>query len=186
MKTYSGRILDVFNLQLEDIDIVDIAHHLSLECRFNGATPFHYSVAQHSVLCAREDTICQSAFESDIEVGVCHAKHKLLHDASEAYLRDIPRPVKHTEMFAPYRELEHKIQNKIFFKFGLSLQMPKCTKEADDRLLVREGIELMNERYKLGNPSCQEICAWSPAKSESEFLYMFRQLFLSKVDYVTK
>ena len=123
---------------------------------------------------AQEPTFCDPTFTT------CHRQHKLLHDASEAYLRDIPRPIKHSPLFEPYRALEKSVQSLIFVHFGLDPRMPECTKAADDRLLVREGIELMNERYTaLGDPSHQQILEWTPEIAKDRFLIAFRKLFLT-------
>src|SRR6266496_3875421 len=93
----SGKWFNVFNPKPEDVDIRDIAHALSNQCRFTGHTKEFYSVAQHSVLvstfCAPED-----------------AAWGLLHDASEAYLSDIASPVKKHPDFGPfYLEAEKRI-----------------------------------------------------------------------------
>ena len=177
MKSFTGRIYDPLNLTTNDIDIVDIAHHLSLECRFNGACPFHYSVAQHSVYVAAEKTEC---LRINAWRGICHAQHKLLHDASEAYLKDIPRPLKHSPDFAFYREVEARVQRLIFERFGLDPEMPGCVKWADDIVLLREGIELMNERYRFTKewPSGVAIEQWTPERAKAEFLRKFRSLCL--------
>ena len=55
MGVYSGQMIDIFNLKSEQIDIEDIAHSLSNLCRYGGHCLFHYSVAQHSVLCSYEE-----------------------------------------------------------------------------------------------------------------------------------
>lgn len=170
MRTYSGRFLDPFDLKQKDIDIVDIAHHLSHICRFNGATRYHYSVAQHSVLVA------------------AHMKHELrlsrpdellqglLHDASEAYLCDIPRPIKHTPEFTFYREMEENVMMVIAQFFSLDWPFVAEVKKADDAVLVAEGLELMNHVYSgFGLPSSQKIYSLSPEEAEEEFLGAFRE-----------
>lgn len=81
ISTYSGKVIDVNNPKPEDICIEDIAHALSLLCRFNGQCDFHYSVAQHSVL-----VMHQVSYEIKLEA--------LLHDAAEAYVGDLSTPVK--------------------------------------------------------------------------------------------
>lgn len=174
MKTYTGRFVDPMNLTQGDIDIVDIAHHLSNMCRFNGASKFHYSVAQHSYLCSFLPCSC-------LELGAKkeHAKMKLLHDAEEALFTDIPRPIKQLPQFEFYRERADKARAFIFNSFGLPAAMTDCVHEADNMMLVREGIELMNTRYhQFGNPAPGPIEEWTPAQAKERFLSRFRQLFL--------
>jgi hypothetical protein len=80
-QTYNGHKFDPMNVGLETIDINDIAHALSLLCRFNGHIKELYSVAQHCVLMSEQ-------------VEPKYAFHALLHDAAEAYVSDVPRPFK--------------------------------------------------------------------------------------------
>src|SRR5689334_10911717 len=79
MTTFSGEPFWPLDPQPEDIRIVDIAHALSLQCRFNGHTKFHYSVAQHSLIMS-------------FNVPLQFALEALLHDAAEAYIGDLIRP----------------------------------------------------------------------------------------------
>jgi len=82
IRTFTGKYVNVFEPTLEMICIEDIAHALSMQCRFGGHLPYFYSVAQHSINCSfLVDTPCLK-----LEV--------LMHDASEAYLLGIPSPIK--------------------------------------------------------------------------------------------
>src|ERR1051326_5301684 len=105
--TFSGRWINPLNPRPEDIDIVDIAHALSNQCRFTGHTRFFYSVAQHSCLVSDE----------------CANPHKLgglLHDASEAYLSDIARPIKAQPGFGEvYKTCENKLMIAVAKRFSL-------------------------------------------------------------------
>ncbi len=83
-QTHSGKMFDIFNPKPEDICIEDIAHALSMQCRFNGHTKEFYSVAEHSLNCAR----IAAAQELDTDAVL----FTLLHDAHEAYLGDFPAP----------------------------------------------------------------------------------------------
>ncbi len=93
------------------IDIDDIAHALSHECRYGGHCDRFYSVAEHSVRVA-EILRMQGASAVEILAG-------LLHDGSEAYLKDIPRPLKMLPEFAAYREAEARIQDRIYLEAGI-------------------------------------------------------------------
>lgn len=122
----SGRCVNPLDMNPDDIDIVDIAHHLSNECRWAGACPHHYSVAQHSVLVSE----CFDA--PDMKLA------GLLHDAAEAYLKDLPSPIKHDPRMAFYCEADRALTAMIFERFGLDPALLAHVKGADDLLCWRE------------------------------------------------
>lgn len=122
----------------EDIKMEDIAHALSLLCRANGHFKTFFSVAQHSLNCAVE---AKSRGCSDKVQLAC-----LLHDASEAYLSDITRPVK--KELPIYRRIEEKLQNMIWNKFltdPLTDKEIKQVFEIDDAMLYFEFEHYMQE-----------------------------------------
>lgn len=126
MTLYTGREVDIFNLRIEDIDIEDIAHSLSNLCRYGGHCLFHYSVALHSYLCS-------------IEPGTKSEQLQfLLHDASEAYVNDLVRPIKHRVEMEKYREIENSIQDLIFKRFNLPYPYSERVHEVDDKVLLDE------------------------------------------------
>lgn len=119
--TYSGKFIDIFNLSIEDIDIIDIAYGLSNIPRFAGQVPF-YSVAKHSLFVASKCPI--------------HLKLSgLLHDASEAYIGDMISPIKNK--IPEYMLLEKKILNTIAKKWNLDPYNP-IIKEIDKDALKYE------------------------------------------------
>ncbi len=125
----SGKLFHFYGCRPEDIDINDIASHLSKLCRFTGAVRQFYSVAQHSVLV--------SAI-----VPPEHALAGLLHDATEAYINDLSRPAK--SLAAGYCHYEkYYLWPVIAKRFGLPQELPACVKEADNVLLVTEKRDLM-------------------------------------------
>jgi len=126
--TASGRQFDPIDPQPDMIDLVDIATGLSNECRFAGQCKFFYSVAQHSVLVSHN-------------VPTEHAWEALLHDAAEAYIKDIPAPIK--RLLPDYRALEHKIEAAIRARFGLPEIQSVSIKQADLVLLATERRDLM-------------------------------------------
>lgn len=105
--------------RIEDIHLEDIAHHLSLQTRYAGACRFHYSVAHHSYL-----MMLRLMGEKHLDDVMRQA---LLHDAAEAYLMDIPRPLKKLPTFARYRFFEEKLMGVIFKRFGLPTKGGDCT-----------------------------------------------------------
>lgn len=123
------------------IFIEDIQHALSNICRFNGHCREFYSVAQHSVHV--------SEWLARNGAGILTQAVGLLHDASEAYICDIPRPIKKATVMQPYLEMENEIQHKIYSKFlsGHSWDADKIEADlhlADDDILVSEAIQLFN------------------------------------------
>lgn len=129
--TPSGGFIDLDNIDEDLINIHDIAHGLSMQCRWNGATPQFYSVAEHSVLLADwlMDQGCSKAI----------AKLGLLHDSPEYILGDTVRPVK-ALMQEDYEQLEHRVWLAIKMKIGCSDVESYRRKvfEADDRITTDE------------------------------------------------
>lgn len=128
MQTYSGRQFWPLDPRPEEVCIEDIAHALSLICRFNGHCERFYSVAEHSVLVS-------------LVVPKEIALWALLHDASEAYIADIIRPAK--RFITGYAELEEKIMASVCARFGLPAKMPPAVKRADNAVLADEARSIM-------------------------------------------
>lgn len=134
IRTASGRLFWPLAPELDAITIDDIAHALARIARFGGhAAPAHYSVAQHSVAVS---LACDASV----------ALWALLHDASEAYLGDIPTPLKRSGHFQLYRTAESVLQSLIFERFGLVGDVPDAVLLADERLLAAEFRDLMPVR----------------------------------------
>lgn len=172
--TYTGKRFFHLNPQPEQICIEDIAHALSQICRWTGHTKYHYSVAQHSIY------VSYLAPPEDALKG-------LLHDASEAYLGDMNRPLKHyTEAGRIYGEIEEMVENAIFAKFGLTPGLSDAVKTADNQMLYTEKDALINsatctmyEAQKWGiieERAPVKITEWLPRTAEEWFLKRFRQL----------
>lgn len=128
IQVYSGGKFWPLDPKQEEVDIDDIAHALSLQCRFSGHTEFHYSVAQHSIYVS---LFCNPE----------HALEGLLHDASEAYLVDVPRPVK--SEFPNYLEIEKNIMRVISEKYKLKYPLPEDVVLADNQMLWVEKEKVM-------------------------------------------
>lgn len=165
--TYSGRVFTPLAPVVDDIAIEDIAHALSQNCRFTGHTREFYSVAQHSVLV------------SEIVPGEL-ALTGLLHDASEAYLSDIARPIKQQQEFgAAYREVESRLEDAIARRFDLVYPYPQAIKDADMILLRSEQRDLMPDllRHDDGEYLDDTIYPWTPDQAEEIFLDYFWNLY---------
>ena len=169
--TFSGIHFAPLAPRQEDIHIEDIAHALSLMTRANGHFREFYSVAQHSLDCAH---LAAHEGRSVREQLAC-----LLHDASEAYLSDVTRPVK--AQLAEYREIEKKLQAAIYEKYllgGLSGEETSTVKRIDDICLYYEFEHFMGECLFAEAPET----VWVPeyrvqpfAEVEREFLGAFNQ-----------
>lgn len=156
IRTYSGIYMNVFEPTAEMICIEDIAHALSHLCRFGGHTPQFYSVAQHSYICAH--------FVSD--KGRLQA---LMHDASEAYLLDIPSPIK--KALPGYKIMEDKLMQLISRKYKFSYPLTPEVKKADQCMLEVEWNKLVINKDKADQLEC-----WAPDFAKNKFLEMFRHL----------
>jgi len=126
--TSSGRHFSYLDPRPEDIHILDIAQGLSNECRYAGHSRSFYSVAQHAWLASQ---IVPREF----------ALEALLHDAAEAYCKDIPRPLK--DLLPDYREIEARIDATVRATFGLPANKSVAVRHADLALLATERRDLM-------------------------------------------
>ncbi|WP_245459681.1 MULTISPECIES: phosphohydrolase [unclassified Mesorhizobium] len=167
MQTFTGRCFWPLDPRPEEIFIEDIAHALSLQCRYAGHCLKFYSVAEHSVLLARY-------------VSPQDRLWALLHDASEAYLVDVPRPVKRD--LANYKHLEAAVMSAVCERFGLSPEMPADVNEADNRIIQDERINLsVCERPWFSPPAPLgiDLLGLSPPEAEALFLQTFHDLVRS-------
>ena len=166
IQTYTGQYFDILNPKVRGVNIVDIAHALSQLCRFTGHTSKFYSVAQHSVTVSRH---VPKGMELD----------GLLHDASEAYMADISRPLKHAPEMSRYRTAEKTLSRVIERRFGLSAE-PKEVKHVDRRMCATEMRDLMGSTpYDFGLgvvPFDFIIRGQYPLEAEEEFLERFYEL----------
>ena len=168
--TFSKQKFSPLQAKAEEIDIVDIAHALSLMCRANGHVRHFYSVAQHCLNCSREAEA--RGLPEEIQLAC------LLHDASEAYISDITRPIKRS--LPQYLEFEEVLQNKIFDKFKLAHLTEEehaLVKEIDDSLLYYELLDLMGEEIFEERP---EIIS-RPDLEQRDFLVV-EENFLSEYE----
>lgn len=133
IQVYSGKPFTFLSPGVSDIDISDIAHALSMQCRFNGHVKKFYSVAEHSV-------------NVSYEVPEQYALAALLHDAAEAYIGDMVSPLK--AHMPDFREVEHRIESAIYRRFGIprySYEQDLAIKRADWALCVYEGRTLLTD-----------------------------------------
>jgi hypothetical protein len=165
--TYTGKTFYPLEPDVESVDIVDIAHSLSLQCRYNGHVSRFYSVAEHSLYLSE-------AVPSE------HALTALLHDATEAYLCDLPRPIK--SAITIYREVEDRLWKVVANKFNLPSELPDIVKQMDAGICNDEMKELMSafkgktgvESY--GHVWSQGFACLHPVVAKDVFLRRFEEL----------
>jgi hypothetical protein len=165
IQTYSGRQFWPLTPKAEDLWIVDIAHALSHQCRFTGHVREFYSVAQHS--CLVHDLLVGSP----CDIRFC----ALMHDASEAYLVDLAKPLKNR--LHAYEAAEEYLMSVIAKHYGFPWPMPDVVKQADIILLFTERRDLMAAppRPWTGHAEPMEarIVPWTPSLARSEFIKRF-------------
>lgn len=145
IRTYTGKEFYPMDPQPEAIDIRDIAHALSLVCRGNGHVNRFFSVAQHCINCAME---AEARGCSQRVILAC-----LIHDASEAYMSDVPRPFK--QFLDEYLAQEESLLEVVYGKFlgtPLTEEEKKIIKQIDDDMLYFDLRELLNEPQNKPEP----------------------------------
>lgn len=164
LTTHSGKQVDPANLRVAEVNILDIAHSLSHQCRFAGHTSTFYSVAQHSLRVAER-------------LPRPHRLVGLLHDAPEAYLTDLPRPLKLA--LPQYTVLEDKVWATIAEAFKINVKIPTEVLWADNQALKTEWRELMNAPLPDGLKVYSSLPSEAPMRPEEakrEFLRLFYEL----------
>jgi len=181
--TYSGRIINPLDPDPAEIAIEDIAHALSNQCRFTGHVRKFYSVAEHSVRCVHEliNRDFYLAEYPDPQVEWDLLRWALLHDASEAYLSDIARPVKQgLGLGDTYREAEEKLMMVIAEKYHMPWPMPDMIARVDDTLLRTEQRDLMPAGRIPGDEYADEKIeeTWTPTEARDKFLVLADELIV--------
>jgi len=167
--TYTGKHFDPTDPDMSLVDIRDIAHALSMTCRGNGHVRTFFSVGQHCLWCARE---AQARGYDRRVVLAC-----LLHDVSEAYMSDVPRPLKH--MLPEYVAAEERLLEKIYKKYlgsELTAEEAALVKAVDDDVLYFDLKELLHETMdrevpQMKIPPDYRVVPFSQV--EEEFVVMF-------------
>lgn len=174
IQTFSGHRINPFAPDPEQIVVEDIAQALGNQCRFGGHCRHFYSVAQHSCLLA--DLVAEAGGDEADQMWA------LLHDAAEAYLVDLPHPLKHrTKLGAAFREAERSLQSVIVERFALCAEPPNRLKEIDSELLAAEKRALVAPGWEwpelLGVTAADiDIDAWPPEQATEEFTRRFDEL----------
>lgn len=171
MLTASGERFWPLDPRTSEIWLEDIAHSLSNQCRFAGHCREFYSVSQHAVL------VSKIVPEED-------AKWGLMHDAAEAYLVDLPRPVKHhSTIGTEYRQVEDALLACIAKRFGLDPECPLGIKHADNIVLMTEKRDLMpHSKWEWSveaEPLSARIFPVTPKEAKKQFMSRAFELGIS-------
>jgi len=137
--TASGRRVEILAPRVEDIDIDDIAHALSQQCRYSGHVEQYYSVAEHSL----------HVMDAVAYLGGSQVEQQwaLLHDAAEAYLVDLPQPIKRLPEFAHYQVVERHLELVIAERFGLPSEIPEIVRKVDRWMVSIEAPRLFTKTH---------------------------------------
>lgn len=162
----SGNYFDFLAPEQSAFTIEDIAHGLSNVCRFSGHCRRFYSVAQHSVIVSR------IVPPEDAYAG-------LMHDAAEAFVGDVAKPLK--DLLPDYRKIEKAVEAVVLARFDVPQPMPPSVKEADIVMLATEQRELMENRDAWNHTQGREpldidILPLTPAMAKAAFLARFAEL----------
>jgi len=166
MQTYSGGQFWPLDPRPDEVTATDIAHALSMQCRYNGMSRRFLSVAEHCVLMS-------------LAVSPANALPALLHDATEAYVGDMIRPLK--AHMPDYVAVEHQVAWAIGERFGISPVLPGEVAEADTRILLDERAAVMADSplpwgMEHLAPLGVEIRCWSPQEAEHAYLARLAEL----------
>jgi uncharacterized protein len=168
--TNTGGVIDLVSPDPKQITIEDIATGLSNVCRFNGQLATWYSVAEHSIRVA--------------ELVPKHYKlQALLHDATEAYICDVPTPLKRM-LGVAYADVEARLAAAIGAKFGVNLNnLPQAVKDADRVMVVseRDAFQLVPREW---GPEYENVLRYprlersyyTPNQASAAFLKLFHEL----------
>lgn len=179
IETWTGRLIYPLDPKPDQICFEDIAHGLSHQCRYNGLSKF-YTVAEHSVHLA--NWCLQGGVKASREITALHA---LLHDAAEAYLPDVPSPIK--PLFPEFKKFEDRLQGVILIALGVRPICPwgkKAIGIADKRILINERQHLFpnhkpGTRWAVdGDEPLEntEIFGWPPGEAYDNFVECYKEL----------
>ena len=152
IRTFTDKVFDLKLMDAESICIEDIAHGLSMTPRFGGQLDGFLSVAQHCCMVA-------SYVDEDYKIAA------LLHDASEAYLGDMPSPFK--KLLPDFKSYENKLMQVIAEKYGFEFPLHKSVKAADYKMLGVEWIECVVKK--------NSAFYWTPKQAKERFLELYQK-----------
>jgi hypothetical protein len=163
----SGAYFDFLDPDNSPFTIGDIAHGLAMTCRFAGQCDRFYSVAEHSV-------------HASHYVNQRFAFQALMHDAAEAFIGDVSRPLK--DLLPEYQTIERRIETAVLGRFGINLPLAPEVKEIDLVMLITEQHQMMRSRdawdYTRGKRPLEiKLSGWTPEVAKERFLARFSELW---------
>jgi len=171
--TVTGRRVYYVDPRPGDYCVEDIAHGLAIESRFGSQAPIPYSVAQHSCL------VVAILEWMDPRTDPLTLLAALFHDSPEAYMKDLPTPLK--GLLGKYRRIERGMMEAIKEGFGLPGRFPSAIKDADLRALATERRDLYpatERRFRTTHaPHPKQLRVWAWRESRARFLSEYRRLF---------
>lgn len=177
MQTYTGHAFWPLDPHPEDIHLADIAHSLAHICRYNGHCDRFYSVAEHCLLMA-EAAITRFPGIDSLHIW----QWALMHDAAEAYVADVPRPLK--RFLNGYAEIERRVEAAIAARFKLPYPIPDAVKALDTAILLDEQAQLMKAPPMPWSIEAEPLGVtlkfWKPSVAKDKFLDMAFMLAVSR------
>ena len=176
ISTYSGLKFHILGDDPAEINIHDIAHATSMQCRYTGHTVRHYSVAMHQIYVSNVVRLLGGTRLQQFD--------GLMHDAAEAYMSDIAKPWK--SLMPEYEALEARVDKRIRMKYGLPEAHDPLVKQADTIALFAEAVELFREPKIDEWPNVEVYHDWMQMKrdklpltiaSESYAEYTFAEFY---------
>ena len=162
----SGRLFDFLDPHGSDFAIEDVAHGLALVCRYAGQCRDFYSVAEHSLLVS--------------DVATNHRYEALLHDAAEAFIGDITRPLK--QLLPDYKRIEEAVEDAVIERFGMDRAYRSEVKATDLRVLAAEQMQIMAPgtadwaAEAQVEPAAITVRFLSPKAAKRQFLKRYEEL----------
>lgn len=167
--TADGLYFDFLDPTSESITLEAVARGLSNICRFNGQCHRFYSVAEHSVLVSRR-------------VPEQDARAALMHDAAEAFIGDVTKPLK--RLLPDYQAIEQRVEAAVFARFGIPLPLPESVKRADREMLYVEQRQAMLNAdgwsWATETDDVPDLAFLSPTDAYAAFMARARELAIGE------
>lgn len=178
INTYLGRSFHILNPEPDSIELIDIAHHLSMQCRSVGAITRHYSIAQHSLFVSQ--LVAEDGADKLTQLQA------LMHDSEEYITGDWPKPVKECISSMHTKRIVRDIKRAIGVKFGLDLlDMPPVIKRMDNVAMATERAQLYLPSnvvwHNLPDPDLRPLPYMEIAEAERLFIDRFMELALQVI-----
>jgi len=182
IETHTGRRFFLRDPDPADVNVEDIAHALSHLCRYTGHCSQFYSVAEHSVILCNAYMLAHPLEPGQEAVSREHlqgAMDVLMHDAAEAYVGDVARPLK--QLVPDYRVIEAGVERAVATAMGLTYPHPAFVKELDTRIMVDERAQVMARTAHDWStdglePLGAQVRFLAPHLAKSTFLYFWKRL----------